>query len=66
MERTISYQEHFVQVQFYQKFIKDKEEEVQKLREQLKLSNDLLKKSKSNIELLEAKLQVSQQNRITL
>jgi hypothetical protein len=66
MERTISYHEHFVQVQFYQKFIKDKEDEVQKLRKALKLSNELLEKSKNTIELIQAKLEVSQQNRITL
>ena len=35
MERTISYQEHYVQVGFYQNFIKAKEEEIQKLKKHL-------------------------------
>ena len=43
MERTISYEEHYVQVGFYQSIIKLKEKEVNDLRNQLKLSNDLLK-----------------------
>jgi phage-related tail protein len=66
MERTISYEEHYVQVGFYQSIIKQKEKEVNSLKEQLKLSNDLLIKSKGVIETVKAKLEVSQQNRITL
>ena len=59
MERTISYHEHFVQVQFYQQFIKDKENEVQELRKKLKFE-------KETNQVLQAKLEVSQQKRITL
>ena len=59
MNRTISYEEHFVQVQFYQQFIKDKEHEVQELRKKLKFE-------KETNQVLQAKLEVSQQNRITL
>tara|TARA_R110000803_G_scaffold57599_4_gene115559 strand:+ start:174 stop:374 length:201 start_codon:yes stop_codon:yes gene_type:complete len=66
MERTISYQEHYVQVGFYQNFIKAKEEEIQQIKKQLRLSNDLLIKANGFIEVAKAKLEVSQQNRITL
>jgi len=66
MNRTISYEEHYVQVGFYQTIIKQKEKEVNDLRDQLKLSNDLLIKSKDIIETVKAKLEVSQQNRITI
>ncbi len=66
MDRTISYEEHYVQVGFYQSIIKQKEKEVNELREQLKLSNDLLIKSNGVIETVKAKLEVSQQNRITI
>ena len=66
MNRTISYEEHYVQVGFYQSIIKHKEKEVNDLKDQLKLSNDLLIKSKGIIEMVKAKLEVSQQNRITL
>ena len=59
MNRTISYEEHFVQVQFYQQFIKDKEKEVQDLRNKLKNEQSLN-------ECFKAKLEVSQKNRITL
>lgn len=59
MDRTISYEEHYVQVQFYQTFIKDKEKEVQDLRNKLKNEQSLN-------ECLKAKLEVSQKNRITL
>lgn len=59
MERTISYQEHYVQVGFYQNFIKAKEEEIQKLKKHLEFTLQAK-------EVLEAKLEVSQQNRITL
>jgi len=50
--RTISYEEHFVQVGFYQSILKEKESEIKKLKDQLKLSNDLLIKSKGHIELI--------------
>ncbi len=66
MDRTISYEEHYIQVGFYQSIIKEKEKEVNTLRNKLKLSNDLLKKSKGIIETVKAKLEVSQQNRITI
>jgi len=66
MNRTISYEEHYVQVGFYQTIIKQKEKEVNDLRDQLKLSNDLLIKSKGIIETVKAKLEVSQQNRIII
>jgi hypothetical protein len=58
-ERTISYHEHYVQVGFYQNFIKDKEEEIKDLKKQLDFSNQ-------ENEMLNAKLEVSQKNRITL
>jgi len=59
MNRTISYEEHFVQVQFYQQFIKNKENEVQELRKKLKFEKD-------TNQVLQAKLEVSQKNNITL
>tara|TARA_R110002094_G_C4786035_1_gene201681 strand:+ start:58 stop:237 length:180 start_codon:yes stop_codon:yes gene_type:complete len=59
MERTISYQEHYVQVGFYQNFIKQKEEKIQKLKKHL----DFTLQAK---DVLEAKLEVSQQNELTL
>ena len=59
MERTISYQEHYVQVGFYQNFIKAKEEEIQKLKKHLEFTLQAK-------DVLEAKLEVSQQNGITL
>ena len=59
MERTISYQEHYVQVGFYQNFIKQKEEEIQKLKKHL----DFTLQAK---DVLEAKLEVLQQNELTL
>jgi len=58
-ERTISYHEHYVQVGFYQNFIKDKEKEIKDLKKQLNFSNQ-------ENEMLNAKLEVSQKNRITL
>ena len=59
MERTISYQEHYVQVGFYQNFIKSKEEEIQKLKKQLQFTLEAK-------DVLEAKLEVSLQNEFTL
>ncbi len=58
-ERTITYHEHYVQVGFYQNFIKDKEKEIKDLKKQLDFSNQ-------ENEMLNAKLEVSQKNRITL
>lgn len=58
-ERTISYHEHYVQVGFYQNFIKDKEKEIKDLKKQLNFSNQ-------ENEMLNAKLEVSQKNKITL
>ena len=58
-EKTISYHEHYVQVGFYQNFIKSKEEEIKKLKKQLQF----ILQAK---DVLEAKLEVSLQNRITL
>ena len=52
-ERTISYHEHYVQVGFYQNFIKDKEKEIKDLKKQLNFSNQ-------ENEMLNAKLEVSQ------
>ena len=54
-ERTISYREHYVQVGFYQNFIKDKEQEIQKLKKQLQFTLE-------SKDVLEAKLEVLQQN----
>ena len=59
MERTISYQEHYVQVGFYQNFIKAKEEEIQKLKKHLEFTLQAK-------DVLEAKLEVSLQNKLTL
>jgi hypothetical protein len=59
MERSISYQEHYVQVGFYQNFIKSKEEEIQKLKKQLQFTLEAK-------DVLEAKLEVSLQNEFTL
>ena len=59
MERTISYQEHYVQVGFYQNFIKQKEEEIQKLKKHLEFTLQAK-------DVLEAKLEVSQQKELTL
>ena len=59
MERTISYQEHYVQVGFYQNFIKAKEEEIQKLKKHLEFTLQAK-------DVLEAKLEVLQQNELTL
>ena len=58
-EKTISYHEHYVQVGFYQNFIKNKEEEIQKLKKHLEFTLQAK-------DVLEAKLEVSQQNRITI
>ena len=55
IERTISYHEHYVQVGFYQNFIKDKEQEIQKLKKQLQFTLE-------SKDVLEAKLEVLQQN----
>lgn len=58
-ERTISYHEHYVQVGFYQNFIKNKEKEINDLKKELDLSNQ-------TNEVLNAKLEVQSQNLMTL
>jgi hypothetical protein len=58
-ERTISYHEHYVQVGFYQSFIKNKEKEIKNLNKK----NDLLEQEN---EVLKAKLEVQSQNLMTL
>ena len=57
-ERTISYHEHYVQVGFYQNFIKSKEKEIQDLKKQLQFTLQTK-------DVLEAKLEVQTQNQIT-
>lgn len=54
-DRTISYQEHYVQVGFYQNFIKEKEAEIQYLKKQLQFTLEAK-------DVLEAKLEVEQIN----
>ena len=44
--RTISYQEHYVQVTFFQSFIKNKELEIEKLKKELNFAEQ----SKTNVE----------------
>jgi|TARA_R110002020_G_scaffold172762_3_gene363194 hypothetical protein len=57
-ERTISYHEHYVQVGFYQNFIKSKEKEIQDLKKQLQFTLQTK-------DVLEAKLEVQTQNQMT-
>lgn len=59
IDRTVSYEQHYVQVGFYQNFIKNKEQEIKDLIKE----NDLLKQEN---EVLKAKLEVSQKNLMTL
>ncbi len=56
-ERTISYHEHYVQVGFYQNFIKSKEKEIQDLKKQLQFTLQTK-------DVLEAKLEVQSQNQM--
>ena len=56
-ERTISYHEHYVQVGFYQNFIKSKEKEIQDLKNQLQFTLQTK-------DVLEAKLEVQLQNQL--
>ena len=56
-ERTISYHEHYVQVGFYQNFIKSKEKEIQDLKKQLQFTLQTK-------DVLEAKLEVQLQNQL--
>jgi hypothetical protein len=56
-ERTISYHEHYVQVGFYQNFIKSKEKEIQDLKKQLQFTLQTK-------DVLEAKLEVQTQNQM--
>ena len=65
-ERTITYHEHYVQVGFYQTFIKNKEKEINDLKKQLDFSNQENKVFKSKNEVLKAKLEVQSQNLMTL
>ena len=58
-ERTITYHEHYVQVGFYQTFIKNKDKEIKDLNKK----NDLLEQEN---EVLKAKLEVQSQNLMTL
>jgi len=56
-ERTISYHEHYVQVGFYQNFIKSKEKEIQDLKNQLQFTLQTK-------DVLKAKLEVQLQNQL--
>jgi len=56
-ERTISYHEHYVQVGFYQNFIKSKEKEIQDLKNQLQFTLQTK-------DVLEAKLEIQLQNQL--
>lgn len=55
--RTIPYEQHYVQVGFYQNFIKNKEQEIKKLKK----NNDLLEQEN---EVLKAKLEVEHTNNL--
>ena len=55
--RTIPYEQHYVQVGFYQNFIKNKEQEIKKLKKK----NDLLEQEN---ECLKAKLEVQRNNNL--
>tara|TARA_R110001632_G_scaffold5810_1_gene23387 strand:+ start:957 stop:1148 length:192 start_codon:yes stop_codon:yes gene_type:complete len=54
--RTISHHEHYIQVGFYQNFIKNKEEEIQNLKKQLQFTLQAK-------DVLEAKLEVEFNNK---
>lgn len=56
-DRTIPYEQHYVQVGFYQNFIKNKEQEIKDLNKE----NDLLKQEN---ECLKAKLEVQRNNNL--
>lgn len=55
--RTIPYEQHYVQVEFYQNFIKNKEQEIKDLNKK----NDLLEQEN---EVLKAKLEVEHSNNL--
>ncbi len=55
--RTIAYEQHYVQVGFYQNFIKNKEQEIKDLNKK----NDLLEQEN---EVLKAKLEVEHSNNL--
>ena len=55
--RTIPYEQHYVQVGFYQNFIKNKEQEIKDLNKE----NDLLKQEN---ECLKATLEVQRNNNL--
>ena len=57
IDRTITYEQHYVQVGFYQNFIKNKEQEIKDLNKE----NDLLKQEN---ECLKAKLEVQRNNNL--
>lgn len=57
IDRTVSYEQHYVQVGFYQNFIKNKEQEIKDLNKE----NDLLKQEN---ECLKAKLEVQRNNNL--
>tara|TARA_R110000824_G_scaffold283603_1_gene471983 strand:+ start:452 stop:631 length:180 start_codon:yes stop_codon:yes gene_type:complete len=52
-QKTITKEEHFVLVDYYQNFIKNKEEEIQNLKKQLQFTLE-------SKDVLEAKLEVLQ------
>ena len=58
IDRTVSYEQHYVQVGFYQNFIKNKEQEIKDLNKE----NDLLKQEN---ECLKAKLEVQRNNTLS-
>tara|TARA_R110002020_G_scaffold6214_3_gene26005 strand:- start:7050 stop:7232 length:183 start_codon:yes stop_codon:yes gene_type:complete len=57
MDRTVSFQEHYVQVGFYQNIIKNKQKEIKDLNKK----NDLLEQEN---EVLKAKLEVEHSNNL--
>ena len=57
IDRTVSYEQHYVQVGFYQNFIKNKEQEIKDLTKE----NDFLKQEN---ECLKAKLEVQRNNNL--
>ena len=59
MDKTVSYEQHYVQVGFYQTFIKNKEQEIKNLNKEI----DFLKQEN---ECLKAKLEVQSNNLMTL
>jgi len=64
--RTISYEEHYVQVTFFQSFIKNKQKEIDDLKKQLNFAEQSKKniehKLLGEIECLKAKYEVELNN----